>query len=223
MAKLTKVKLERASDAVFSILRESILDQTFLPGERLNVKMLAAKLEVSLTPVKDAINRLAIEGLIELRPRNGTFVTRLAPKDIAETLDIRRALEWLAAESAVHTATLQDLKQLRELVEAMEQPVSTDRERQTHERKNLEFHQYLIELAGNRKMLDIYKGLNAHVKIARVHYTHEGWQKRLQDETKEHRAILKALESKNARNLQKALNDHIQRASETLVRELSEK
>ncbi len=222
MPKLMKVKLERASDAVFNILRESILDQTFLPGERLNVKLLAEKLEVSLTPVKDAINRLATEGLIELRPRNGTFVTRLSPKDIAETLDIRRALEWLAAESAVTNVTPRDMDELHELVDTMEQPVSTDRERQTHERRNLEFHQRLIELAGNRKMLEIYKGLNAHVKIARVHYTHEGWQQRLKEEAREHRLILNALESRNARALQKALNDHIQRASEALVRELSQ-
>jgi GntR family transcriptional regulator, rspAB operon transcriptional repressor len=223
MAKLTKVKLERASDAVFSILRESILDQTFLPGERLNVKAMAEKLEVSLTPVKDAINRLASEGLIELRPRAGTFVTKLAPKDLAETLAIRRALEWLAAETAVDHITDEVLEDLRKLVGILEQPVTTDRERQMHERKNLEFHQRLIELAGNRKMLEIYRGLNAHVKIARIHYTHEGWSKRLQDEAMEHRAILNALEARNVRNLQKALNDHIQRASEALVRDIAQK
>lgn len=222
MAKLTKVKLERASDAVFNILRESILDQTFLPGERLNVKVLAEKLEVSLTPVKDAINRLALEGFIELRPRSGTFVARLSPRDVEETLAIRRALEWLAAETAVKNLTESVLDELRELVRILEQPVSTDRERQQHERRNLEFHQRLIEMAGNRKMLEIYSGLNAHVKIARVHYTHEGWSKRLQDEAREHRAILQALEARNVRALQRALNDHIQRASEALVRELSE-
>jgi GntR family transcriptional regulator, rspAB operon transcriptional repressor len=223
MAKLTKVKLERASDAVFNILRESILDQTFLPGERLNVKMLTEKLEVSLTPVKDAINRLAMEGLIELRPRSGTFVTSLLAKDVTETLAIRRALEWLAAETAVLNVTEEVIEELRQLVVIMEQPVSTDRERQLHERKNLEFHQRLIELSGNRRMIDMYRGLNAHVKIARVHYTHEGWAKRLQDEAMEHRAILKALEARNFRALQKSLNSHILRASEALARELGEK
>lgn len=222
MAKLTKVKLERASDAVFNILRESILDQTFRPGERLNVKLLAEKLEVSLTPVKDAINRLATEGLIELRPRSGTFVTRLAARDVAETLAIRRALEWLAAETAVQNVTDEVLVELRQIVSILEQPVSTDRERQLHERKNLELHQRLIELSGNRRMLDIYRGLNAHVKIARVHYTHEGWAKRLQEEATEHRAILDALEARNVRALQKALNSHILRASESLVREVAE-
>ena len=61
--KFTKVKRERASDSVCNILRESILDQTFLPGQRLDVKLLAEKLDVSLTPIKDAITRLVVEGL----------------------------------------------------------------------------------------------------------------------------------------------------------------
>lgn len=223
MVRLAKVKLERASDAVFAILRESILDQTFLPGQRLNVKQLAEKMEVSLTPVKDAVNRLVSEGLVELRPRSGTYVSTLSPKDVAETLAVRRALEWLAAESVVENATASDLAELRALEDALEQPVTSERERQLHERKNLEFHQKLIELSGNRKMIEIYSSLNAHIKVARVHYSSEGWERRIQDEAVEHRRILDALESRNVRNLQRALNEHIRRGAEALVRDLSRK
>ena len=75
--KISQVRIERASDSVFQILRESILTQVFRSGERLDIKDLTAKLGVSLTPVRDAINRLAAEGLIEIRPRSGTFVTDL--------------------------------------------------------------------------------------------------------------------------------------------------
>lgn len=223
MVRFAKVKLERASDAVFSILRESILDQTFLPGQRLNVKELAEKMEVSLTPVKDAVNRLVSEGLIELRPRSGTYVSLLSPKDIAETLAVRRALEWLAAESVVQNVTGNDLKDLRALTAALELPVTSERERQLHERKNLEFHQRLIDLSGNRKMIEIYSSLNAHIKVARVHYSSEGWERRLSSEALEHRRILEAIEARNVRNLQRALNDHIKRGAEALVQDLTRK
>lgn len=223
MVRFAKVKVERASDAVFAILRESILDQTFLPGQRLNVKQLAEKMEVSLTPVKDAVNRLVSEGLIELRPRSGTYVSSLSPKDIAETLAVRRALEWLAAETVVQNTTESDLKELRALTATLEQPVNTERERQQHERKNLEFHQRLIELSGNRKMIEIYSSLNAHIKVARVHYSSEGWERRLQSEAQEHWRILEAIESRNVRNLQRALNEHIKRGADALVQDLNRK
>lgn len=223
MVRFAKVKLERASDAVFTILRESILDQTFLPGQRLNVKQLAEKMEVSLTPVKDAVNRLVSEGLVEIRPRSGTYVSQLSPKDIAETLAVRRALEWLAAESVIRNMTGEDLDQFRSLVTALEQPVTNERERQAHERKNVEFHQLLVELSGNRKMIEIYRSLNAHIKVARVHYSSEGWERRLESEAVEHQRILKALESRNVRELQRALNDHIKRGADALVQDLNRK
>jgi DNA-binding GntR family transcriptional regulator len=221
--KFTKVKRERASDAVIHILRESILDQTFSPGERIDVKMLAHKLDVSLTPVKDAINRLAVEGLIELKPRSGTFVTSLSPKDVEETLAVRRALECLAAETAVVHVTDEDIADLRAIVEALGRSFGNERDRQQHERKNNEFHQRLLELSGNTKIVEIYANLNAHIKIARVHYTSASWRQRLQAEQAEHRKILDCLEQRNGRALQRALEEHIGRATAALVNDLKRK
>src|SRR5215207_8491481 len=96
-----KIQRERASDAVYQILRDSILTHVFEPGERLNVLELAEKLDVSQTPLKEAVNRLAAEGLIEIYPRIGTYVTDISPTVLAETFEIRTALECLAAEKAL--------------------------------------------------------------------------------------------------------------------------
>ena len=221
--KITKVKRERASDAVIHILRESILDQTFSPGERLDVKMLASKLDVSLTPVKDAINRLVVEGLIELRPRSGTFVSSLSPTDIEETLAVRRALECLAAETVIKNITDEDLADFKDLVEALGCPVESERDRQQHERRNYEFHQRFVELSGNSRIVEIYHKLNAHIKIARVHYASDSWAQRLRAEQAEHRKILDGLEKRNIRTLQRALGEHITRATAALVNDLKRK
>lgn len=218
--KLTKVKLERASDAVFNILRESILDQTFRPGERLNVRMLAEKLDVSLTPVKIAITRLVVEGLIELRPRSGTYVSSLSPGDIEDTLAVRRALERLAAETVFQNMTDEDLERFEDTVALLERPVNNGRERQLHEKRNNEFHLRLIELSNNKKLIELYSSLNAHMKIARIHYTNDSWAERLSAECAEHRKILDALHARDARKLQNALDDHITRASTALVQDL---
>ena len=74
---LAKIQRERAVDAVYQALRQAIVSSLMKPGERLNVDELAQKLGVSLTPVRSAIQQLANEGLVEIRPRSGTFVARV--------------------------------------------------------------------------------------------------------------------------------------------------
>jgi DNA-binding GntR family transcriptional regulator len=217
---LTSVKRVRASDAVFNILRESILDRTFLPGQRLEVKWLSEKLEVSQTPIKEAITRLVAEGLIEQRPRTGTYVTRLSIEDIKETLAVRRSLECLATESVFDNMTDDYLTKLEELVVLLERPMNTERERQQHERKNNEFHLRIVELSRNRKLIDIYNNLNSHMKMARVHYTSIISPQRVLEERREHRRILKALIARDPSALSLALNDHISRAAALLVDDL---
>ena len=217
---ITGVKRVRTSDAVFNILRESILDRTFLPGERLDVRALSEKLEVSQTPVKEAITRLVTEGLIEQRPRSGTYVTRLSTDDIKDTLAVRRSLECLAAETIFDSMTEDDLAKLEEMVVLLERPIRNEKERQQHERKNSEFHLRMVELSKNRRLTDIYNNLNAHLKMARVHYSSVFTSQRLQEERIEHRAILAALEARNSSALSSALDHHISRAAEVLISDL---
>ena len=221
--KLTKVKRERASDNVFYMLRECILDQTFRPGQRLDVKMFAEKLDVSLTPVKDAITRLVVEGLIEIRPRSGTYVSYLSPEDIADTLAIRRALECLAAETVTQNVTENDLVWFEEIVALLQRPITSEKERRQHEKRNDEFHLKLVELSRNSKLIELYRGLNAHMKVARVHSASDTWIQRVHEERSEHRKILDALTARNTRALQHALNEHILRASAVLVNDLKRK
>jgi DNA-binding GntR family transcriptional regulator len=216
--KLTKVKRERTSDSVFKILRESILDQTFLPGQRLDVKLLAEKLDVSATPIKDAITRLMVEGLIELRPRSGTFVSVLSPEDIEETLAIRRALECLAAESVPQNFTEDDLAWFEGCIKLLEQSES---DRPTHERRNIDFHMKLVELSRNKRLIETYRSLGAYIKVARVHYASNSWMNRVAEEREEHRRIVQALKARNVRALQRALNEHILRTSSALIQDIT--
>ena len=218
--KIPQLKLERASDCVFQILRESILTQVFRPGERLDIKDLTSKLGVSLTPVRDAINRLAAEGLVEIRPRSGTFVSDLSADEVAETFDVRLALECLAAEKMISRVSSQDIELFRELVIDLEKPVTTERERIFHERKNVDLHSLIVELSGNRKLIEIYRGLNAHIKIARIHYSREGWTQRIEQEKAEHRTILHAIEERDLASLIQALRQHIRHASDGLVEDI---
>ena len=121
---------------------------------------------VSPTPVKDALNRLAVEGLVDIRPRNGTFVAEFEPQDVAETFEIRRGLECLAAERMVERATPELVARFRRLVEALDKAVDDEPSRVEHERRNNELHLAIVEGSGNRRLLELYRNLNAHLTIA---------------------------------------------------------
>ena len=214
---LTRITRQRASDEVYQALRQSILSQLFAPGERLQVDDIAEKLGVSLTPVRQAIQQLSTEGLIEIRPRSGTYVAQLTAQDVEETFDLRTALECLAAERAVERATEEQCRELRRLLGELERPVVTEDDRKRHERDNRCFHKLLIDASGNRRLAESYEGMNAHLQIVRVHSQQSGWAERLQVEQAEHEEIVAALEARDVARLQTALRTHIQRARVSLI------
>jgi DNA-binding GntR family transcriptional regulator len=216
-ATLPRLRRERASDSVFDVLRNNILSRAFRSGDRLDVKALASQLGVSPTPVKDAITRLAAEGLIEVRPRAGTYVAEIQPEAVAETFEIRRALECLAAEKLVERVTPECLDRFAKIVEALERPVSNEASRVEHERRNVELHMAIVEGAGNKKLVELYKSLNAHLTIAKIHRRRSPNATRLDQERKEHRAMLDALRKKDTRKLVDTLAEHIRRAGAALV------
>jgi DNA-binding GntR family transcriptional regulator len=217
---LTRIQRERAVDAVYQALRQAILGSLMKPGERLNVDDLAQKLGVSLTPVRHAIQQLATEGLVEIRPRSGTFVASLTSAEISDTFDVRCALECLAAEKAVQRATAAQTKRLREVLVQLRKPVQTDEDRKEHERLNLEFHHVLIDGSGNKRLIEMYEALNAHIKIARLHGSDEDWVRRVDDEHAEHERIVAAFEKRDAAELVAAVKAHIERARDAMVAEM---
>ena len=187
----------------------------------MDIKELAEKLGVSRTPVKDAINRLASEGLVELKPRRGTFVAELSARDVAETFEVRLALECLAAEIAIESITDDDILRFKEIMAAMEIPVTNERERAFHRRKNTDFHRLLVELSGNRKLLDIYDSIHVQVKFARIRYDAAVLAKHLEDEKEQHREIFTALQDRDSPRLIKLLKKHIRSGAQSVVEEIN--
>lgn len=218
---LAPLRKKRATDEVYESLRSAILTRLFLPGQRLLSDELASQLGVSLTPIRHALSQLAVEGLIEVHPRSGTYVASMTPDEVEETFEIRAALEALAASRAVKRVTPEDLAGLDELLQRLAEPVRSEEERKRHESANLEFHRRLLEISGSKKLLELYESLHAHIQIARIHAS-EGTnfaalRPRLQQEQREHEAIVAALRQRSASKLQTALRDHIGRAEASLL------
>jgi GntR family transcriptional regulator, rspAB operon transcriptional repressor len=217
---LVKLQRQRAVDAVYDALKSAIINSLLRPGERLNVDELADRLGVSLTPVRGAIQQLATEGLVEIRPRSGTFVASLTVQDVDETFKIRCALECLAARDAIDKFTDRDVRRLKELLRALKKPVRTDEDRAAHDKNNSELHQTIIRASENHRLQEMYEGLNAHLRIARIHAGHVGWVTRVRDEQVEHEAVVDAIERRDGAALEKALTHHIYRAKDDMIKAL---
>lgn len=214
--RLKKLKRERAVDAVYHALREAILGSLMHPGERLCAQDLAGKLGVSMTPVRHALQWLATEGLVQVKPRSGTFVASLDGRDLEETFEIRRALECLAGERAVERVTAEHIQGLKQRLKALRKAVRSEEDRRNHERENSEFHRLIIEISGNRRLAEMYDALNAHIKIARLHRREPDWPSRLARERVEHERIVASLAARDGDALVKTLREHIDRAREAL-------
>ena len=113
MENLTKLNLDEYKplrDVVFENLRGAIVEGRLKPGERLMEVQLAEQLGVSRTPVREAIRKLELEGLVVMLPRKGAYVANMSLKDLIDVLEIRASLEGLAASLAAERITDEDKK-----------------------------------------------------------------------------------------------------------------
>ena len=204
------------SDQIYDYLRGEILTGRVLPGERLDLGELVERLKVSKMPVKEAIARLATEGLLDVQAQRGTFVSHVNPRELAETFEVRCALEMLAGELACKQAKKTDIERLRSLVTEMEQ----SDEVAGHLELNFRFHSLIVELSGNRKLAETYHRLRVPIQVAGIHYRSENWVDRVAQEQKEHRAIVRALEQKDAEAVSRAIREHIKRGGASLLEDV---
>jgi DNA-binding GntR family transcriptional regulator len=206
----------RIGEQTYAYLRDAILRGLLPPGRRLNLARIATRLAVSKMPVKEAIARLEAEGLVEVQPRSGTYVARLDPRDVDETFDVRGALEALAAELACRRVTDEDVAHLRAIGAALD-VTGRAGEVQRHVDLNFELHGRVVELAGNRKLAALYGQLRAATQVAAIHHRWQDWNRRLDEERREHEAIIDALARRDPGAAAAAVRDHIARGKAEVI------
>lgn len=210
------------SDKVYVILKEKILRRELGPGEKIQIDDIAQQLGVSRTPVKDAVNHLALEGLVEVVARRGTFVTELTMRDVAELFDLRLILELYAAQKLLEDGKRdQVLAELAECLAGMEEAIQGDeyRDYEGFMAWDRDLHLGLITLTGNRILLQTYQGLNIHIQIARAHYLRsvEGALQAQQ----EHKAIYAAFKTGDLERISKAVATHINNVKSGVLESLA--
>jgi DNA-binding GntR family transcriptional regulator len=222
VVQLLPLRQQNMTDAVYDSLREAILSRRFAPGQRIQVDELRQQLGVSRTPLKDALNRLALQGLVRVAPRYGTFVSELRADVMAEVSDVRLVIELYAVELGVPRISPQLLQRMRDHVEALKQTVGPQDNCTDHMAfvaSDHGFHQVVLEAAGNRTLMDVYENLNVHIQVARVYYM--STNQRAQQVCDEHQAILSAYESGNVAAAKEALTTHLETARRATLERLT--
>lgn len=197
-------------DEVYHILRRGIINQEYPPGFRFNLAELELKLGVSRTPIKEALQRLESEGLVQIRPRRGTFVISIDPQEVEDTWEIRRVLETYAAERILDKASAADFARLREIVDELEGLYpETDVLEVVEKIITLDhvFHTLFVSLAGNKRLSEIYDTIGHFVQLVRVQqiFMHSD----LELARFEHHEILSALDHRDSPALIRAVDEHI--------------
>ena len=203
---------QHINEQIYELLLSKIVSQEFTPGQKLqSVEEIASALGVSRTPVKDAINRLAVEGLLTIVPRRGTFVADVTPEGLKELFDVRLMMELHAAELAIERITDEDVARLEQLLLSCQQFVDGDHysDYESFLALDTDFHRSLFELAGNSLLLKLYEGINLHLQVVRAYQKAPRAATGASETQAEHAAIFSALKDGEARALQDALTVHI--------------
>lgn len=208
---LQPVSLPNLNDVVYDLLRERILRYDFAPGQRLDLTELEASLQISRTPLKNALTRLGAEGLVEIQPRRGTFVAPLNAAKLDEAYKIRSAFELYVALCLFKYLTPEDFAffdeargALRELAEARDWPsVIYDYLELDHQ-----LHERFVARGGTPRMLQLFQQMNVHKQVARIVYCYS--VRDFEAMHFEHEQIFSALEDRSQERLSATLLNHLE-------------
>ncbi len=184
-------------------LRQQIFDRELEPGSWIDEQKLAAAYGISRTPLREALKVLAVEGLVTMKVRRGAYVTEMSRDDVAQVYHLLALLESDAAGEVARRATDAQLAELRALHERLEKQI---RNRDAFFAANEQFHMKLLEAAGNRWRRQIVADLRKVMKLNRHHSLFK--QGRIGRSLQEHRELMAALESRDARAAARLMRLH---------------
>lgn len=207
------------TDQIYQDIKEDISSKIFQPGEKLNIKELARKYNVSDTPVKQALQRLADEKMVVSTPNKGMSVRALTPHELNDIFDIRLMMDTFFVKDIVsalnYNANLRqqligNLEKQRDFIEANE----SSRRPEEYFALDLEFHALYLAASGNKKAVEILRGLQPFT-YATGTYVNQPHSRDCEC-VEEHQAILDAAFADNIDALCKAVSTHIENSRRAL-------
>jgi DNA-binding GntR family transcriptional regulator len=204
---------DRLGDTVYERIREEVLSGDLPAGTRLSVPAIAARLDVSRSPVRDAVLRLTQEGLAREEPRRGAVVARITAADLVTLYEVREVLEGLAARLAVENAGRRLVDNLAEVTRRHETAVQAS-DLAGHFEADTTFHRIIREAGGNTEVCHMLDRIGGKVRLAmRTTSVTAGPRQALRD----HKAILAAIRKGDPAHAESVARAHISRLRTALA------
>jgi DNA-binding GntR family transcriptional regulator len=199
-------------------LRQLIVEGAIAPGAKLNERELAEQLQVSRTPLREAIKMLAAEGLVELLPNRGAVATLLSPQDVADTFEVIAGLEEQSGALAAQRIGEQELAEIRALHYEM-LAAYTRRDLSTYYRLNAQIHDRINAAARNPVLTRTYRQVNARLQALRFrsNFDERKWQRAVA----EHDAMVQLLAARDAAGLRTLMRQHLEHKRDAVLEQMS--
>lgn len=188
-------------DTAYHYIKEKIITCEYKPGEVLDLNAIKDQLNISRTPIRDAITSLEQERFVNVFPRRGVLVASITPKDIGDLYAVREQLEPFIARSAAFLADEEKLLRFKELF------LSHSDDMRDFNRWDLEFHSYLVELMNNPYISSVMNLVLDH--NMRFVVLGAKLPNRLEDSNNEHVQILDALLRRDEKAAEELMHEHI--------------
>lgn len=219
---LPKIDNTNLWDKTYMILKERITRREFKPNQKLSIPELASQLGVSRTPIRDALNRLEMEGLVKTVSKVGTFVTAIEIEDILDIIDTRLMIELWVIERLPMLSADELNEKINNLEAILEKSTNSISQiplgSYLRSDYNLLFHMEFVKLGGNRKNVEIYLNMmNYHLLAAKNDlFTRDMVTSALE----QHYEVIHSLKERNWIKLRTALKTHLYDAKERLIKQL---
>ncbi len=193
-------------DVVFNTLRQAILKGELKPGERLMEIQLAQRLGVSRTPIREAIRKLELEGLVTMVPRKGAEVAKITEKSLRDVLEVRKALEELAMQIACDKISVDTIEDLEIALEDFKKAISS-KELTAIAEADVNFHDVIYNATSNDKLIQILNNLREQMYRYRIEYIKDyNSHARI---IEEHELIIECLKKQDKAQATLAICNHI--------------
>lgn len=201
-------------DVVFNTLRQAILRGELKPGERLMEIQLANKLGVSRTPVREAIRKLELEGLVLMIPRKGAEVADISEKSLKDVLEVREALEELAARLACDKITKEGINRLKEAAQDLRSALKSNDITQMAE-ADVRFHDVICNATENQKLGQLLNNLREQMYRYRIEYLKD--QHVYEKLLSEHEEIIRHIEKGEKDEAARVVSRHIENQAQAVA------
>lgn len=206
-------------EVVVENIRNTIVSGQFPPGMRLMELHLAKDMGVSRTPVREAIRKMELEGLVVMIPRRGAYVANISIKDINEVYEIRIALDVLAAGLAAERINDEEIAEMKRLLK-LDEPLIASRDFPKIIENDTAFHDVIYKASRNKRLINIVSNLREQITTIRGRSM--PYPGRLETMGEEHKEIMEAIGSRNVERSQKAVRVHLENAERTLLKVIEE-